>query len=662
MRAINAQIAAQTTKPLCPPPSSEQEKQQWEGEMFRLLVENVKDYAILLVDPQGKVVSWSKGAERLLGYTEKEIIGQPISILFTPEDIARGEVEREMRTAIEKGRGEDDRWHIRKNGSRFWCSGVLTPLKDGTLRGFAKIMRDLTAQKQHEEYQAKAEAALREQANLLDLATVFARRLDGAILYWTKGCEAMYGYTKEEAVGANCNTILKTKFPMPREEFYAGLLRMGWWQGELIHTRKDGSEITVASRWILHEQREPATIVEAVTDITAQKKLQGSLEQANKNKDEFLAMLAHELRNPLAPLLTAIHILRHQGVEEGFQQQTVSMVERQVRHMSRLVDDLLEVARIGRGKIKLKKEPVELNPLLLRAVESSRPVMEERKHQLSLSLPNEAMYLTADPTRLEQIISNLLNNAAKYTDEGGRIWLTAYRDEEWAVIKVKDNGIGIDAKMLPQVFELFKQGERALDRSLGGLGVGLTLVRRLVELHDGTVEAASAGVDQGSEFTVRLPLLSITTAPQGPPSERQRQVVGLPLRIMVVDDNRDAAESIRLLLTLTGHEVLTVHTGPAAIEEATRWRPDVMLLDIGLPGIDGYEVARRLRERSDMAKLVIVAITGYGQEADRQHSKEAGFQYHLVKPVSLQDVEDVLAVVALEKKDSGDSGSESATS
>jgi PAS domain S-box-containing protein len=635
---------------LGPAPIGHQEKEQWEGEMFRLLVENVKDYAIFLVDPQGKVVSWSTGAKRLLGYSEAEIIGRPLAVFFTPEDINKGEVEREMQKALQKGRGEDDRWHVRKDGSHFWCSGVLTPLKDhGSHHGFAKIMRDLTEQKLHEEYRAKTEAALREQTDLLELATVFARGVDGFIIFWNKGCENLYGYAKTEAIGTVSHTLLKTRFPKPLDEIEAELRRDGRWQGELVHQRKDGSQVFVSSSWILHKEQAPATIVEVNTDITQQKQLQASLEQANKNKDEFLAMLAHELRNPLAPVLTALHILRHRGVEAGFQQQAVNMVERQVRHMSRLVDDLLEVARIGKGKVELKKELVELNPLLLRVVEVSRPMMESRKLQLSVGLPNEQMWLNADPTRVEQVISNLLNNAAKYTDAGGQVSLLASRQENLAVIKVKDTGIGIDPKTLPQIFDLFKQAERTLDRSQGGLGVGLALVKRLVELHGGSVVGESQGVGKGAEFTVRLPLASIAGVPDGGRTERQSQAAGTPLRVMVVDDNRDAAESAKMLLTLMGHDVQTANSGPTGLEHAVLWHPDVMLLDIGLPGMDGYEVARRLRQRSDFRELVIIAITGYGQEGDRQRSSEAGLQYHLVKPVAPQQLNEILALVAAQK-------------
>jgi CheY-like chemotaxis protein/anti-sigma regulatory factor (Ser/Thr protein kinase) len=268
-------------------------------------------------------------------------------------------------------------------------------------------------------------------------------------------------------------------------------------------------------------------------------------------------------------------------------------------------------------------------------VEAARPLLEGRGHQLHVSLPSEAMVLHADPTRIEQVISNLLNNAIKYTDEGGQVWLTAYREDARAVIKVKDTGIGIDAKTLAQVFELFKQAERTLDRSQGGLGLGLTLVKRLVELHGGTVEAASEGVGKGSEVTVRLPLAAAEVASQVCRPEA-RSPATPPLRVLVVDDNRDAAETMKMVLGLNGHEVRTAHDGLSAISRASHWRPDVVLLDIGLPRLDGYEVGRRLRARPDMKDVVIIAVTGYGQDSDRRRSEEAGFQYHLVKPVAPQ--------------------------
>jgi signal transduction histidine kinase/DNA-binding response OmpR family regulator len=367
------------------------------------------------------------------------------------------------------------------------------------------------------------------------------------------------------------------------------------------------------------------------------------IQEANRRKDEFLAMLAHELRNPLAPILNAMHILRLGHGNGPALEQTRGMIERQVRNMVRLVDDLLDVSRITRGKIQLRKEIVDLPQAIARAVESTTPLLEARGHQLNVTLPPECLRLEADPTRLEQILANLLSNAAKYTEPGGRIELAAERGGDDVVLRVKDSGIGIAAEMLPHIFDLFMQAEGSLDRSQGGLGIGLTLVRRLVEMHGGRVQAFSDGLGQGSEFVVRLPALKEPSPKMLEPVTRARQAPARPMRVLVVDDNKDAAESLAILLGLEGHQVRICYDGPAALTCGGPWRPEVVLLDIGLPGIDGYEVARRLRAQDGTTGVLLVAITGYGQEEDRRRALEAGFDRHLTKPVDLTELRELLA-------------------
>jgi signal transduction histidine kinase/PleD family two-component response regulator len=355
--------------------------------------------------------------------------------------------------------------------------------------------------------------------------------------------------------------------------------------------------------------------------------------EANRRKDEFLAMLAHELRNPLAPILNALHILRLSGTDSEDAEKARETAERQVRHMVRLVDDLLDVSRITRGKIELRKEPVELAGVVARAVESSRPLLDGRSHRLEVSAVPEGVWVEADPTRLEQILANLLNNAAKYTEPGGRIWLTARQDNGAVEVRVKDTGIGLAPDMLPRVFEPFVQVDQSLERAQGGLGIGLTLVRSLVEMHGGTVQAQSAGLGQGSEFVVRLPVLAPSAAAAARPVAATEPSPVRPLRVLLVDDHKDSAESLATVLRLQGQEVNLAHDGPSALAAAQAFRPEVVLLDIGLPGMDGYQVAQRLRERTDFQEIMLIALTGYGQEEDRRRSLAAGFNYHLVKPV-----------------------------
>ncbi|HEX6296536.1 MAG TPA: ATP-binding protein [Burkholderiales bacterium] len=366
-------------------------------------------------------------------------------------------------------------------------------------------------------------------------------------------------------------------------------------------------------------------------------------EQADRRKNEFLAMLAHELRNPLAPIRNSVHLMRlaSPGGNDG---QMWEMLDRQVEQMVRLVDDLMEVSRITRGTIELRKRPSDLAAIIRAAVETSGPLIEAARHQLTLALPPEPLVVDADETRLAQVFSNLLNNAARYTDPGGRISIGARRADADALISVADNGIGIRAETLPQVFELFMQGEGGDGRGKTGLGIGLTLARNLVEMHGGSIAAASGGVGAGSEFTVRLPLARTKAAARAvrPQVEPQR---GAPPRVLVVDDNRDAADSLGALLRMLGAEVKVVHDGQAALDAFGAFRPAVMFLDLGMPGIDGYEVARRIRGRSDAGGTSLIALTGWGQEKDRQLSRAAGFKHHLVKPVDLAAMQAVLASV-----------------
>jgi signal transduction histidine kinase len=370
------------------------------------------------------------------------------------------------------------------------------------------------------------------------------------------------------------------------------------------------------------------------------RQLAETLREADRRKDEFLAMLAHELRNPLAPIRNAVQIMRLVGSADSELERSREMIDRQVEHMTRLVDDLLEVSRITGGKIKLQKQTVDLLAVAAQAVETSRPLIDARQHELTLCLPPEPILLDADPTRLAQVISNLLNNAAKYTEIGGHIWLTVSRQDGEAVVRVRDNGIGMPADLLPHVFDLFTQAERSLDRSQGGLGIGLTLARSLVTLHGGHISAHSEGPGKGSEFVVRLPELIEAKA------NAKDQMIGeqpaarhFSRRVLVVDDNRDAAESIAMLLRLWGHDVRTALDGRSALEAAQTYRPDVVLLDIGLPNVDGYEVAKQLRHQLGDNGLLLVAVTGYGQTEDRRRSAEAGFNRHLVKPVNPAELE-----------------------
>jgi signal transduction histidine kinase len=379
-------------------------------------------------------------------------------------------------------------------------------------------------------------------------------------------------------------------------------------------------------------------------------RLYRDVQEADRRKNDFLAMLAHELRNPLAPIRNAVQVMRLRGLDEPDLRDLRDLIDRQVQHLARLVDDLLDVSRITRDKIQLQAEAVDLAEVVARALETSRPLLDAHNQELTVTLSPEPLLVHGDRVRLAQVLGNLLNNAAKFTAHGGRVWLKVTREDDDAVLHVRDNGVGIPADMLFAVFDLFTQVDRSLDRSQGGLGIGLTLVKRLVELHGGRVQAFSPGPNQGSEFVVRLPALALAparlatvngaSAAKGGPGRPAAR------RVLVVDDNADAACSLALLLRLSGHEVKVCHDGPAALEAAASYRPEVVLLDIGLPGMDGYAVARRLRALPGPGPALLAALTGYGQEDDIRRSREAGFDQHLVKPVDPELLTNLLAALA----------------
>ncbi len=996
--------------------------------MFRLLAENVLDYAIFVVDPHRHILSWSKGAEHLLGFTEAEILGRQCDCFFTPEDVRAGVPQRELDEALRTGRGDDDRWHQRKDGTRFWASGAVTPLRDegGRLRGFAKIMRDRTDLKRAQdelaasrkrlqalfdntldavlladdrgryvdanaaactllgygrdellrlgvadvtpaanadagraawaaflrdgrqegeftvrrkdgatavvEFRAVANAQpglhlsvlrdvtergrvraaleqsearlagaqriagvgswevdwptqrvrwsaetyrllgvdpaayeptvegylalvpdedrpavlrardaalagaaayrvdhrvvrpdgsvrwVSEQAEVefgpggpvrvfgtvLDvtdrvragealraseerLRTLSDNLPDGAVYqavaapgggrrfaFISAGVERVFGVTPAEAaadaaalyglvheddrdrLAAAEAAALRDNAPFdcefrsrtrggdvrwvhcrsaPRrlptgETVWEGIVMdvtarrrsereaqvhrdrldlvvnsvdIGLWYcdlpfGELVWNAKvkehfglpPDADVTIDTfydrlhpadrertrgaieasirdrtgydieyrtvgpdgreRWVRAIGRtfyapsgEPVSFDGVTVDVTQRVRQEEALKDADRRKDEFLATLAHELRNPLAPLRNGLQILRLSRGDAAAADRAMGMMDRQLGQMVHLVDDLLDVSRITRGKLHLRRDRVELAAVVRNAVEASRPLVEAAGHRLAVSLPPEPVHLDADPTRLAQVLSNLLTNAAKYTERGGDIRLAAERRGDGVVVSVRDTGIGIAAEHLPRLFEMFSQVDSALERSPGGLGIGLALVRGLVEMHGGTVEARSEGRGRGSEFVVRLPLPGDPPAgparaddDSGPAAARPRR------RVLVADDNRDAADSLAEMLRLFGHEVHAAHDGREAVEAAAWFRPEVALLDIGMPRLNGYEAARLIREQADRRRVVLVAVTGWGQEDDRRRGAEAGFDAHLTKPVAPADLDRLL--------------------
>ncbi|MBX3448652.1 MAG: PAS domain S-box protein [Planctomycetaceae bacterium] len=479
---------------------------------------------------------------------------------------------------------------------------------------------------------------------------IFTLDNGGHITSWNVEAERILGYSEEEAVGKHFRLIFTDEdieHGIPEEELRLAR-KDGRAEDERWHKRKSGELFWALG--IVTPTYDPAGTLSGFSkilrDITERKRMEESLKDADRRKDEFLAMLSHELRNPLAPILNAVHLIRQDGDESEELQTARSVIERQVRHLKRLVDDLLEVSRITTGKVRLQTGRVALNEVVERAVERIRPIVEQYQQNLSLVTPNELIWAQADAARLEQVFGNLLSNASKYNRVGGHIWVTVARENDKAIVRVRDDGLGIDAELQPYIFDLFTQADKSLDRSEGGLGLGLALVKNLVELHQGTVTVQSEGMGKGSEFVVCLPNASTSEVTHELPRPDSSEIKTDTLRVLVVDDNVDAAKISSMLLRAWGHEVRIAHNGPDALHRAAGFQPHIVLLDIGLPNMDGYEVARHFRQDPHIGTARLVAITGYGQEEDLQRSKEAGFDAHLIKPVETTDLKTQLAEAA----------------
>ncbi len=659
------------------------------------IVESSEDAIIgKALDSTTRILSWNAGAERLLGYRPEEAIGQSILLIIPPE---RHDEERSILERLRRGERLEhyDSVRVAKDGRRIDVSLTISPVRDrdGRVVAAATIARDISAKKRTEQtsrFLADASAMI---AELTDYESTLHRVASLAVTAFSDWCAVDLqqgdGSVKRLAVTHSdpdkveiAREIFRRYPPRPSdargvmkmlrsgrtewaaaipdsllremtqdEEHFRAVRKLGLKSFICVPLRSGGRTIGALSFGTAESGRVfDSADVAAAEDLAHRAAiaienatLLARLREADRRKDEFLAMLAHELRNPLAPISTAAQIWRSKAPPVSELRWATDVVDRQVQQMARLVDDLLDVSRISRGKVELRKERLELATVVSSALDTSRPLVEKWGHELAISIPPEPIFLDADLTRLAQVLSNLLNNAAKYTDHGGRISLTAEPQDGHVLIRVQDNGMGIPPEMLSSIFDMFTQVDRTLERSEGGLGIGLTLVQRLVELHGGSVEARSEGPGKGSEFLVRLPLAAEVESPRPASGEAEERRAPVARRILVVDDNRDAADSLGMLLRMNGHEVQTAHDGLEAVGAAATFRPEIVLLDIGLPKLNGYEVARRIRERETGRDVVLVALTGWGQEEDRRRSSEAGFDYHLTKPVELDALKRLLA-------------------
>jgi PAS domain S-box-containing protein len=609
--------------------------------------------AVIAIDEYDYVIYLNAAAEEQYGISASESLGRHLRELYHYEWVSPDDkvAAREALRLTGHWRGENI--HVLHSGETIRVESAVSRLYDdeGHPSGLLSVIRNITDRKQ-------AEVALRDSEERY--RTLFESIDEGfcviEVIFDGHGNPVDYLFLQvspsfEKHTGLTNAQGKRVKDLVPNHEGY-------WFEiyGEVART---GESARFQSRaeglgryYDVHASRfgNPGLNRVAVifNDITERKQADdalraneralaeqaAALRQADRNKDEFLAMLAHELRNPLAPLRNASQILQTPGINGNERTTAQALISRQIDNMSRMIDDLLDVSRITEGKIELKKEPVLLDSILIAAGEGAKSLCEIHSQTLTVSLPEEPVYLNADATRLEQVLGNLLGNACKYSGENSHISLSAERDssspESQILIRVRDNGMGIDPKLLPRVFELFVQASRTLDRAHGGLGIGLTIVHRLVRLHGGSIEAHSEGLGQGAEFLVRLPIMK--GAPAVAAHAPAATSLDHPMKLLIVDDNRDGAESMAMLQELLGHQTRLAHTGPDALAIAQEFLPDVILLDIGLPGMDGYEVARKLREMPPLADSLLIALTGYGSEDDRQRARDAGFSAHLAKP------------------------------
>jgi hypothetical protein len=609
---------------------------------FRALIEGVQDYAIFMLDSTGRVTTWNTGAEKLKGYSAEDIIGSHFSRFYPPDAIERGWPDHELRLAEMDGRFEDEGWRIRKDGSRFWASVVITALRDaeGALIGFSKITRDLTERKQVERRLADSEEQLRLLLQGITDYAILMLDAAGVVTSWNSGAEAITGYAAAEILGKHFS-----RFYTP-EDIHATKpwqhLREAHDKGrasdESWRVRKDGSRFwasTVFSALYDAEQKHRG-YVHVLQDLTQRRNAE-SLAETAQRMHEFIAMLAHERRNPLAPIRNAVELMRKRGMGDRTLEAMRDTIDRQVATLSRIIDDLLDVNRIARGQFAVIKEDVDLREVMRRALETSRPLIDSQAHRLSVTMPERHIAIHGDAVRLSQVFANLLNNAARYTSPGGLITVAVEPRVNDVTVRIVDTGRGIAAADQERIFDLFMQVNPA-DAGLGGLGVGLALVRRVVEMHGGTVRVKSSGIGHGSEFAVVLPMAAqrreLLPAPAPSVEPQAKNSAVRRFRVLVVDDNRDAAEALQMLLQALGQESYAVFDGKSAREAAHRLKPHLILLDIGMPDMSGYDVADLLRADFGKDVAVLAAVTGWGQQSDKRLALAHGFNYHFTKPVS----------------------------
>ena len=608
-------------------------------ESFQQVVSNVKDHAIFLLTPEGYITSWNLGAGRILGYQPGEIIGRNFAVFYLREDVERGVPKQELDLVQARISNVEEGWRVRSDGCKFWAHTELTAIheKPKQLRGFLQVMQDLTEQQEARAGLRQSEDRFRRLVEGVQEYAIFMLDPKGNVATWNRGAQRMKGYRAEEIIGRHFSCFytpeaLEERLP---ERNLRVATRERQFEGEGWRVRRDGRRFwaSVLITALFDENGALEGFAKVTRDLSEKRQIE-ALAQADQHKDEFLAVLAHELRNPLAPISNALYLTDQPNVAPSELARAMEGAKRQARQMARLLDDLLDLTRIGRGLLDLNKERVDVRSIITSCVESIRRLAGERRQELTVELLPDPVWVEADAVRFEQVMTNLLTNAISYTDDGGQIQVVLERVRDEVVIRVIDTGIGIEREELAQIFTLFVRGRPRHGYPVAGTGIGLALVKRLVEAHGGKVSAVSEGLGKGSEFIVRLPASDSKVAAGSLPKDKaSASSSATSRRVLVVDDNQDLAESLALVLKTAGHEVRVAKAPGEVFKTIPAFSPEVVILDIGLPEMDGYELCRRVREQFDLTGVTLIALTGWGQMQDLQMSKRAGFQHHLVKPV-----------------------------
>ena len=619
---------------------------------FRTLVEGVRDYAIFMLDPSGEITTWNAGAQQILGFDATEVMGRHCSILLLADGHEFAHARGNLDAAAADGRFQEENWRVRKGGSNFWANVLVTAIRDrsGILLGYSQIVRDLTERRRHE-------AALRESEErfrlLVDSVIDYAiSTLDdeGMVTSWNSGAEKITHYRPDEIIGRHFSRLYPpedVRANKPWRQLVTARER-GRMSDESWRIRSDGTQFwanTVIAT-LPATEGQPRAYYMVTQDLTNRRHAE-TLADTAEHMHEFIAMLAHELRNPLAPIRNAVALMGRRGIADPILEAMRLTIDRQSIMLTRIVDELLDVNRVARGQLTMEKEAVDLRDVIERGVETGKPLIDAHRHTLHLSIPDTPIGCFVDPLRIAQVVINILTNAAKYTPDGGDIWLSAERAGSRVELRIRDNGRGIERDSIDRVFDMFMQTDPGNASALGGLGVGLALVRRIVELHGGSVRASSGGLGRGSEFLVYLPCGAPHADQPAAPAIKTDCELFDPLKILVVDDNVDAARSTALLMTAMGHDVRTAFEGPAGLATAEEFRPEVTMLDLGMPIMSGYQVARALRSAGH--RCTLIAVTGWDHDAARRKARDAGFDHHLLKPVSESVLIELLARISLQR-------------